>query len=309
MYPRRPPPASNRTVSIFASREVESGSGLPRSATGERRPSPQVCPSAAFCTGSGRNVSARLAAPDQDDITIAWCFGQKGVSGDVAAGSVDPAKAKRSGRGAALGVPVPDGRQRLEAGAAWGLRLRAGRGGGFGAGAGAAAARAASVEVADRLRTCRGVLGAARRRPGDDREAALAAGKGRRRLRRAAGRGAPLRRDRRLANRALAGLPLRRDSGAAAGSRACGALGNDRRQPGEARRGQPVAAAQGAAPVRVVGRARCRRRESRASLSADGALRRCHWASPGRVACARMARRRSGGAGSSTSTARLRRVG
>jgi hypothetical protein len=49
--------------------------------------------------------------------------------------------------------------------------------------------------------------------------------------------------------------PLRRDPGVAAGARAGGRLGNDRRQPGEARCGQPIAAASGAAPVRVLGRA------------------------------------------------------
>jgi integrase len=49
---------------------------------------------------------------------------------------------------------------------------------------------------------------------------------------------------------------------------------------GEARGGQPVAAAQGATPVRVLGRARCRRSESLAPLSADVDLRGCHGLRP-----------------------------
>jgi hypothetical protein len=57
----------------------------------------------------------------------------------------------------------------------------------------------------------------------------------------------------------------------------------------------PFTAAQGAAPVRVLGRTRCGRRESRSPLQADGDLRRCDRASPGRVARARMARHRRGG--------------
>jgi hypothetical protein len=67
------------------------------------------------------------------------------------------------------------------------------------------------------------------------------------------------------------------------------ALGDDRRQPGEARCRQPVAAAQGATPVRVVGRAPCGGREPRVPLQANGDLRGCHRASSGRVARARMA--------------------
>jgi hypothetical protein len=50
--------------------------------------------------------------------------------------------------------------------------------------------------------------------------------------------------------------------------------------------------AQGAAPVRVVGRTRSRRHASLASLPADGDLRGRHWASSGRMARARMARPR-----------------
>ena len=152
------------------------------------------------------------------------------------------------------------------------------------------------VEIADPRRTGGGVPRAARRRAGDDREAALAARKGGRRLRRATSRRAALGGDRRLADRALTRLPLRRDAGAAPGARAGGRLGDDRRQPGEARRRQPVAAAQGAAPVRVVGRTRRRRRASLAPLPADGDLRGRHRASSGRMARARMARPRPGGA-------------
>jgi Phage integrase family len=72
----------------------------------------------------------------------------------------------------------------------------------------------------------------------------------------------------RLADRALTRLPLRRDAGAAAGARTSGRLGDDGRQPGQARRRQPDAAAQGTASVRVLGRTRCHRRASRARHSA-----------------------------------------
>jgi hypothetical protein len=68
-----------------------------------------------------------------------------------------------------------------------------------------------------------------------------------------------------------------------------GLVWDDRGQRGEARRGQPVAAAQGAAPVRIIDRARRCGCESLASLSADGDLRGCHRASSGRMARARMA--------------------
>jgi hypothetical protein len=63
--------------------------------------------------------------------------------------------------------------------------------------------------------------------PVTDREAALAAGKGRRRLRRAAGRGAPVGGGRCLADRALTRLSIRRDASAPPGARAAGRLGND----------------------------------------------------------------------------------
>ena len=99
----------------------------------------------------------------------------------------------------------------------------------------------------------RGVPRAARRRAGDDREAALAAGKaiavfGERPV-------GELRSEEIAAWRIdpLTRLPLRRNAGASPGARAGGRLGHDRRQPGEGRRRQPDAAAQGAAPVRVVG--------------------------------------------------------
>jgi hypothetical protein len=51
----------------------------------------------------------------------------------------------------------------------------------------------------------------------------------------------------------------------------------------------PFTAAQGAAPVRVLGRTRCHRRASRAPPQGDGDLRGRHRASPGRMARARMA--------------------
>src|SRR5919106_5072712 len=54
--------------------------------------------------------------------------------------------------------------------------------------------------------------------------------------------------------------------------------------PAKLRRRQPAAAAQGAAPVRVLGRTRRRHRESLAALRADGDLRGCHRASSGRMA-------------------------
>jgi integrase len=62
--------------------------------------------------------------------------------------------------------------------------------------------------------------------------------------------------------------------------------------PGQARRRQPLAAAEGAAPVRVVGRARRGRRESRAPLPADGDIRGRNRAPTSRMARAREARRR-----------------
>src|SRR6266540_4042626 len=52
--------------------------------------------------------------------------------------------------------------------------------------------------------------------------------------------------DRRLADRAFMRLPVRRNPGPPPGARASGRLGNDRSQPGEARRGQSVAATPGA---------------------------------------------------------------
>jgi hypothetical protein len=70
----------------------------------------------------------------------------------------------------------------------------------------------------------------------------------------------------------------------------------------------PFTAAQGAAPVRVLGRTRCGRRESRSPLQADGDLRRCD------RGFARPSGSRSNGAtstwrpASSTSTARSQRV-
>src|SRR6266545_13345 len=183
---------------------------------------------------------------------------------DVAAGPADPVEAEGSRRRSALVIPLPRGWPRVEAGTAWRVLVGAGRGERLGARAGAGAAGAASLEIADRRRTRRGVPGATRRRAGDDREVALAAGKGRRRLRRAASRRGPLGGDRRLADRAFTRLPVRRNPGTPPGTRASGRLGNDRRQPGEARRGQSVAATPGAAPVRVLGRTRCHRRASRA---------------------------------------------
>jgi hypothetical protein len=86
-------------------------------------------------------------------------------------------------------------------------------------------------------------------------------------------------------------------AGAPASARARRRLGNDRRQSSETRRRQPVATAQGAAPVRVVGRARCRRNEFLAPPSADGDLRGRYRALSGRMARAQMARHRSRAAG------------
>ena len=62
--------------------------------------------------------------------------------------------------------------------------------------------------------------------------------------------------DRGLADDDPARPPLRGDPGAAAGARARGRLGNDRRQPGQARRREPAAAAHREAPVRVMGATR-----------------------------------------------------
>jgi hypothetical protein len=70
------------------------------------------------------------------------------------------------------------------------------------------------------------------------------------------GRGADLAGDRRLADGALTWPPLRGDRRFAAGAAARGRLGNDRQQPRQGRRRQPGAAAEGAAAVRVMGRAR-----------------------------------------------------
>jgi hypothetical protein len=212
------------------------------------------------------------------------------------AGTADPAEENGSGRRAAVGVPVPGGRPGLEANATWRVCFGAGCGGGVGAGAGAAATGAARLEIADPRGTGGGVPRAARRRAGDAREAGLAAREGGRCLRRSTGRRAAVAGDRGLADRTLAGLPVRRHPGAAAGAGSGGALGDDRRQPGEARRGQPAAAAQGAAPVRVMGRTRGRRRESQVPLCADGDLRGCDRASPSRMARVGKARRRSRGA-------------
>jgi hypothetical protein len=107
---------------------------------------------------------------------------------DVAAGPADPIEGNRSGRGGNVGVPIPGGRPGFQASAAWRLCFRAGRGGGAGARAGTAATGAASREIAHARRTGGGVPRPARRRPGDDREAALAAREGGRRLRRPTGR-------------------------------------------------------------------------------------------------------------------------
>jgi len=75
--------------------------------------------------------------------------GQKGVISDVTAGTADPVEENWSGRRAAVGVPVPGGRQGLHASTAWRVCFRAGRGGGAGARARAAATGAARLEIAD----------------------------------------------------------------------------------------------------------------------------------------------------------------
>src|SRR5438132_4772253 len=85
----------------------------------------------------------------------------KGVLGDVATRTADPSGGNWSRRRAVVGVPLPGGRSRLEAGAAWRVCFGAGRGGGFGTGAGAVATGAANLSIADRRRAGGGVPRAA----------------------------------------------------------------------------------------------------------------------------------------------------
>jgi hypothetical protein len=158
----------------------------------------------------------------------------------VAAGSADQTEEQGSGRGAAMGVPLPDRRPKLGASTARRVYLGAGRRGGVAARARALASTTASRGVAGPRWIGGRVPRAARRRAGDDREAALAARKGGCRLWRSTGRRTSLGGDRRLADRALSRLPLRRDPGAATGARAGRGLGNDRLEPGEARGRQPL---------------------------------------------------------------------
>src|SRR6266540_1606205 len=94
---------------------------------------------------------------------------------DVAAGPADPVEEEGSLRRSALGIPLPRGWPRVEAGTAWRVLVGAGRGERLGARAGAGAAGAASLEIADRRRTRRRVPGQNRRRAVHDRKAAVAA--------------------------------------------------------------------------------------------------------------------------------------
>jgi hypothetical protein len=86
------------------------------------------------------------------EITITSFPRRKGEC-DVPAGPADPAATNGSEGRAAVGVPLPSWRPRLEASAAGRIRVGAGCGGGFGARAGAAAAGEAPRKIADARRT------------------------------------------------------------------------------------------------------------------------------------------------------------
>src|SRR5437773_614672 len=143
-------------------------------------------------------------------------------------------------------------------------------------------------------RTRRDLSRAARRATGDDREAPLPAQQGDRSVRRSKDRRVDLAGDRRVADAVATRLPLRGNAGAPAGAPPGGRLGNDRRQPGQGRRRQPGPEAQGAAPVRIVGRAGGTRYSDRATVRANDPVRGRDRVAPGRVDRTRETRRRPG---------------
>src|ERR671930_921346 len=102
--------------------------------------------------------------------------------------------------------------------------------------------------------------------------------------------------DRRVANEAIPGLPLRGDPGASAGAPPSGGVGNDRRQPGEGRRRQPGAQAQGAASVRVVGGTGGDLAGDRTALRSDDPVRGRDRAAASRMDRTRKTRHRPEGA-------------
>ena len=133
---------------------------------------------------------------------------------------------------------------------------------------------------------------------GDDREAALAAREGDRRLRRAAASASSARRRSPPGGSTLSpGYRFEATQALRQVLARAVVWGMIDVNPAKARRRQPDAAPQGAAPVRVLGGARCGRGSARRALRADGDLRRRDWASPGGVDRARKARHRPRGAG------------